>query len=350
MAGDGGRRVVVPPTLQALLAARLDSSRPPSAACSSEARSRERSSNGARYRRSHPRRRQVTPHLAALVRKELIRPDKPQLAGEDGFRLRHCSSVTRPTTALPKATRADLHERFAPGWSSRDRARRAGRDPRLPPRAGLPLPRRARAARRRRADRGGTATPDGRRPPREPPPGLRRRREPARARRRARTAAEIDLALETELGDALIWTGRNDDALRRADALAERASAAGDRVDELCGRIQEGIIGIYLGTEGATEKLAALVEQALPVFETADDDLALYVAYSALAEVAETRARMDAGLEAFEQAFAHARRAGHLPPGYLAGAPPLASSERLQYRNCSRGSTRTTTEQGEITS
>ena len=40
---------------------------------------------------------------------------------------------------------------------------------------------------------------------------------------------------------------------------------------------------IYLEPEGAAEKLAALVEQALPVFEAAGDDLALYIAYSALA-------------------------------------------------------------------
>ena len=39
------------------------------------------------------------------------------------------------------------------------------------------------------------------------------------------------------------------------------------------------------------------------MFEAADDDLALYIAYSALAEVADARrGRMDAGLEAVEQA------------------------------------------------
>ena len=46
-----------------------------------------------------------------------------------------------------------------------------------------------------------------------------------------------------------------------------------------------------LEPEGAAEKLAALVEQALPVFEAAGDDLALYVAYSALAAGGEACAR-----------------------------------------------------------
>src|SRR6266700_3198881 len=36
-----------------------------------------------------PEESQITPRLASLVRKGLIRPDKPQLVGEDGFRFRH---------------------------------------------------------------------------------------------------------------------------------------------------------------------------------------------------------------------------------------------------------------------
>ena len=55
----------------------------------------------------------MTPRLAALVRKELIRPDRSQLAGEDGFRFRHLLIRDAAYDALPKATRAELHERFA---------------------------------------------------------------------------------------------------------------------------------------------------------------------------------------------------------------------------------------------
>src|SRR6266545_1576596 len=56
---------------------------------------------------------QVTPRLAALVRKELIRPDTSHLAGEDGFRFRHLLIRDAAYDALPKAVRAELHERFA---------------------------------------------------------------------------------------------------------------------------------------------------------------------------------------------------------------------------------------------
>src|SRR5205085_4634422 len=55
----------------------------------------------------------VTPRLAALVRKELIRPDRSQLVGEDGFRFRHLLIRDAAYDALPKATRAELHQRFA---------------------------------------------------------------------------------------------------------------------------------------------------------------------------------------------------------------------------------------------
>src|SRR6185295_3251213 len=55
------------------------------------------------------------PRLASLVRKELIQPAPPPLPGEDGFRFRHLLIRDAAYEALPKAVRADLHERLA-GW------------------------------------------------------------------------------------------------------------------------------------------------------------------------------------------------------------------------------------------
>src|SRR5204862_4612931 len=107
--------VVVPPTLQALLAARLDQL---------EAADRSVLERGAIegeiFHRGvvqalAPEGTQVTPRLAALVRKELIRPDRSQLAGEDGFRFRHLLIRDAAYDGLPKSARAELHERFA-GW------------------------------------------------------------------------------------------------------------------------------------------------------------------------------------------------------------------------------------------
>ena len=141
------RRVVVPPTIQALLAARLDQ-------LDQDERSvLERGAvEGEIFHRGAvqalaPDEPQVTARLTALVRKELIRPDTARVAGEDALPLPPPAIRDAAYDALPKATRAELHERFA-DWleRARRRARRAGRAPRLPPRAGLPLPRRARSA------------------------------------------------------------------------------------------------------------------------------------------------------------------------------------------------------------
>ena len=318
MAGEGNGQVVVPPTLQALLAARLDQLEP------AERRVLERGAiEGEIFHRGAvqtlaPAETQVTPNLAALVRKELIRPDRGQLAGEDGFRFRHLLIRDAAYDSLPKVTRAELHERLA-SWLDQRGSELVEPDEivgyhleqawRYRNELGLPTDDELTSEARGRLKAAGFRA------------NLRQDYGAAvRLFERAAAlvpATELDLALETELGDALIWTGRADDALRRADALTERAAAVGDRVGELCGRIQSGTIGIYLGTEGATEKLAALVDQALPVLETAGDDLALYIAYLALAEVAEGRGQMDEGLEAFERAFTHARQAGHLPPSFL---------------------------------
>ena len=118
--------VVVPSTLQALLAARVDQLE------AAERSVLERGAvEGEIFHRGAiqalaPEETQVTPRLAALVRKGLIGPAKPQFAGEDGFRFRHLLIRDAAYDALPKAMRAQLHERFA-NWlqGARCRPRRA---------------------------------------------------------------------------------------------------------------------------------------------------------------------------------------------------------------------------------
>ncbi len=114
MAGGTEGDVVVPPTLQALLAARLDQ------LDTAERSVLERGAvEGEIFHRGAVQAlgardgAQVTPQLAALVRKQLIRPDTGQLAGEDAFRFRHLLIRDAAYDALPKAVRAELHQRFA---------------------------------------------------------------------------------------------------------------------------------------------------------------------------------------------------------------------------------------------
>ena len=112
MAGETDE-VEVPPTLRALLSARLDQ------LDLAERRVLECGSvEGEVFHRGGvqalaPEESQITPRLAALVRRELIRSDRPVIAGDDGFRFRHLLIRDAAYEALPKAVRAELHERFA---------------------------------------------------------------------------------------------------------------------------------------------------------------------------------------------------------------------------------------------
>ena len=106
-------RVDVPPTLRALLAARLDQLDPAERAVLERGAVEGEIFHRGAVQALAPEEPQVTPRLAALVRRELIRPDRAQLPGEDGFRFRHLLIRDAAYDALPKAVRAELHERFA---------------------------------------------------------------------------------------------------------------------------------------------------------------------------------------------------------------------------------------------
>ena len=319
MSAEADGEVIVPPTLHSLIAARLDQLEP------AERRLLERGAiEGEVFHRGAvqalaPEEAQVTRRLAALVRKQLIRQDTPQIAGQDGFRFRHLLIRDVAYDSLPKAARADLHERHA-HWLEDQGTRLAELDEllgyhfeqsfRYQAELGTPDHGTAAAAHQHLATAGTRAA---------------RRHDYSAAVRLLERAtafppsAEIDVRVEYELGAALLWTGRPDEALRRSETIAERASAAGDRIGELCARVQGGMFRITLKEEDAKQKLATLVEQALPVFDAAGNNLALFVAYDALSYVSG----FDAGLEAYECAVAHARQAGYEPPEALAG---LASS------------------------
>src|SRR4029077_8637474 len=64
-------------------------------------------------------------HLQTLVRKELIRPERSRMKGEDAFRFHHLLIRDAAYQGTPKAERADLHRRFA-GWLERVAADRIG--------------------------------------------------------------------------------------------------------------------------------------------------------------------------------------------------------------------------------
>ena len=115
--GDG--EVVVPPTIQALLQARIDSlDGDVRVVMERGAVEGEVFHRGAVAELSPAIVRDgVESHLATLVRKELIRSTSPTFPDDEGFRFRHLLIRDAAYESLPKATRAELHERFA-GWLS----------------------------------------------------------------------------------------------------------------------------------------------------------------------------------------------------------------------------------------
>jgi class 3 adenylate cyclase/tetratricopeptide (TPR) repeat protein len=110
---SGDREVTVPGTIQALLAARLDQLEPAERGVLERGSVEGRIFHRGAVQALAPEETQVESRLTGLVRKELVRPDKAQLAGEDAYKFRHLLIRDAAYEALPKATRAELHELFA---------------------------------------------------------------------------------------------------------------------------------------------------------------------------------------------------------------------------------------------
>ena len=106
--------VSVPPTIRALLQARLDTLN------DAERTVIERGAvEGKVFHRGavtalapEADRPGVGGQLLSLMRKEMVRPDRTQIAGDDAFRFRHLLIRDTAYDSLPKAVRAELHERF----------------------------------------------------------------------------------------------------------------------------------------------------------------------------------------------------------------------------------------------
>jgi len=114
------RAITVPPSIAALVAARLDHLEPSERDLIGRA-----SVVGKVFQRSAlaelsppDRRDDLAGRLMALVRKELLRQDRSTAPGDEAFRFRHILVRDAAYAALPKEQRADLHARFA-DWLER---------------------------------------------------------------------------------------------------------------------------------------------------------------------------------------------------------------------------------------
>jgi class 3 adenylate cyclase/tetratricopeptide (TPR) repeat protein len=114
-AEDPDVEVIVPPTIQALLAARIDrleaDERAVLVRASVEGRLFHR---GAVAELLPPAGRTgLGAQLMSLVRKEFVRPDRALFPGDDGFRFNHVLIRDAAYDSMTKQLRAELHERYA---------------------------------------------------------------------------------------------------------------------------------------------------------------------------------------------------------------------------------------------
>jgi len=304
----GERQIVVPPTIQALLQARLDrlsSNERTVIECGSvEGQIFHR---GSVAELAQPVRSDVETHLSALVRQELIRPDSTVFAGDEAFRFRHILIRDAAYESLPKATRAQLHEQLA-NWLNgqelieRDeilgyhleQAHRYRRE--LDPEA-AELPGLAGRAARHLAAAGHAALDRG----------------DARAARtlleRATAVLPQDderrFAHTPELADVYQET-----ADKRAFEILTKARSAGNPITRARAAVRLGTFSLARLNEVAKDRRVALLEEARAVFEAEGHDLGLAEYWRAEAEERWSAARAAATAEACERALFHLERAG----------------------------------------
>jgi class 3 adenylate cyclase/tetratricopeptide (TPR) repeat protein len=308
LAGEG--EVEVPATLRALLTARLDQLDGP------ERRVLERGAvEGELFHRGSvqvlaPEETEVTPRLAALVRRDLVRPDRPQLPREDAYRFRHLLIRDAAYEALPKATRADLHRRFAEwlagygeelveldellGYHLEQAVHYLEELGRPDAELALAAGERLAAAGRRALRRGDFRAAVGL---------LERALEATRP-------VHLDVCLEIDLAWAMQEPARLTEICVVA---AERAHAEGDEARELLARTVASMGRSSLGIEGELTELERYAKAALPLLEAAEDHAGLVWVWAALGQAALIRNQFEDLAGAAEQGILQARLAGEEP-------------------------------------
>ncbi|HJQ74724.1 MAG TPA: AAA family ATPase [Gaiellaceae bacterium] len=325
---SGGANVEVPPTIQALLAARLDQLDPAERSVlergSVEGRTFHRGAVAALADSDGG----VDQRLVALVRKELVRPDRAQLPGDDAYRFRHLLIRDAAYDALPKATRADLHERFA-RWIEQHGTELVELDEIL----GYHLEQAVRYRRELGLEVDEALREEARRHLTDAARRALGRQDFAAAMHlvpRARALVpeeEVDVPLEVDLADALFFTGKPEDAYRSLTGAAQRAAAAGDRIGELAAGLEAAAFKIFIDTENAFTELEEAIAEAQPELEAAGDDFALNVFHWARCQVTHGLSRFDDAIADLDAMLYYAKRTGL--PHLVGWAIPAGGAARL---------------------
>jgi class 3 adenylate cyclase/tetratricopeptide (TPR) repeat protein len=335
--GQGDGDVAVPPTIQALLAARIDELAPDERAVAEPA-----AVVGQEFWREAvvelcPPDTPVSASLQRLVRKELIGRARSGLAEEDAFRFRHILIRDAAYAGIAKGRRAELHERFA-GWLERTMPEyeeivgyHLEQSFRYREELG-PLGESERQLGRRAGERLGSA-------------GL-------RASDRGDVIAAVSLLdravallpsvdprrfdLLCALGSALEHGGRLEEAEVLLAGAAREAANAGDRRAEMRLRIELALVLVAHADVATPDELEPLVDEAVSVFDEFGDDVGLAATWTLSAFESWVALSWQEMSEKMERALAHARRAGNraainrcfewLTPSYIFGPTPVAEA------------------------
>ena len=254
--------------------------------------------------------------LGSLVRRDLIRPDRASISGDDAYRFRHILIRDAAYDSLSKAMRAELHERFA-AWLERAAGPRIREYEEI---VGYHfeqayLCRRDLGSADEELRRLGASASErlesaGRR-------ALARSDLPAAIRLlgRASDPRIVDegrrARLLPELGAALIGTGSREHEAERILTEARRlAAAADDECADAHAVVQQKILLVLRAAERAPEEATRAVASVIPIFERCGDEHGLCRAWRLQGLVQWNAARAAAAIESLEHAAAHARRAG----------------------------------------
>jgi predicted ATPase len=313
-------KVTVPPTIQALLTARLEQlERDPRAIVEPAAVAGLRFAQGAVESLVDPQLRpDVGSHLGSLTTRQLLRRDPDGPFPEDGYQFEHALIRDAAYNRLLKRTRADLHERFV-DWSDQLNRER-GREAEFEEILGYHL-----EQAHRYLSELGPLDDHGRRL------GERAATRLASAGRRAFSRGDMSAAagllqraadlmpfgdsgrleLLPELGEALVETGEFEPA---GTFLKEAVDGAEGIGDERLGARAQVVTWLLRGYSSDAERwVGQAIEGAadlLPVFERAGDEAGLAATYRLLAWAHGTTCRFGEVAAAAEQAIAHAERAG----------------------------------------
>jgi tetratricopeptide (TPR) repeat protein len=308
--------VRVPPTIQALLAARLDRLDPDERAVIEPAAVQGKVMYEGALAQLAPEalRARVADSLGSLVRKELIRPDRSSLGGRT-YRFRHLLIRDAAYDSIPKDVRAETHQRFA-RWLERAASGRAGEyeeilgyhlEQAYRYRVELgPADGEARALAREAAERLGGA---GRR-------AFARSDAPAAVNLISRAVSllapddplRVDLVPNVRVVSGIADLTWADKVLTEA---VEAAATSGDRRLAAHALVQRGLLRLFTATDVTPQELVNVAEQAIRVFEELDDELGLARAWRLVAQAHYLARRAGPCADASRRALAHARRAAN---------------------------------------